>query len=210
MPEHRAPRRRDASHRAPRRRRPPLLRAGGAVAAAAIVGVGSLGTYAYWTDAAAVTSGTLTSGTLDLKVEGQQGTPTAATWPALAITDLAPGESVAATLTLANAGTTPFTFSVTGTLTGTAQPYLQVRVVRAGTAANSGSTYPRTGSCSGGTETYALASLSAGATVVASSPALAAAASTTLCVIAALPSGTGNAAQGTSATLTLTAQATQQ
>jgi predicted ribosomally synthesized peptide with SipW-like signal peptide len=185
------------------------VRAAGAVAAATVVGVGSLGTYAFWTDAATVASGTLTSGTLDLEVDGSQGTPSY-DWAALTLTDMAPGESVAAQLSVQNTGTTPFTFSATGTYGAGIQPYFHLRVVRGGTAGNSGAAYPRTGTCTGGTETFATAQLADGATVVPTSPVVAPGGSTTVCVVASLPLAAANAAQGATGTLTLQVSAVQQ
>lgn len=209
---HRAPapgRRRavpDCGHR--HRPRGRLVRAAGAIAAATVVGVGSLSTYAFWTDAATVSSGTITSGTLNLSVDGDADATVA--WPALTLTDMAPGESVAAELSVENVGTTPFTFSVTGTYGAQLQPHFQVRVVRAGTAGNVGPAYPRTGSCTGGTETFATASLPNGTEVVPTSPVIAAGGSTTVCVVASLPLAAANAARGQSGTLTLQISAVQQ
>ena len=196
-----------ARHGQPRGR---LVRAACALLAATVVGVGSLGTYAFWTDEATLASGTITSGTLNLRVDGNEGNPTPYSWTALSLTDMAPGESVAAQLSVQNTGTTPFTFTATGAFTAGIQPYFQLRVVRGGTAGNSGSAYPRTGSCTGGTETFATGTLANGATVVPTSPVVAAGGSTTLCVIASLPISAANAAQGASGTLTLNLSAVQQ
>ena len=77
------------------------------------------------------------AGSLDVTVDGQEGNPTRYEWSALQMVNMAPGESVAASLPISNAGTTPFTFEVTGTAIGTGGvsllPYVKVRVRTGGT-----------------------------------------------------------------------------
>lgn len=203
LPRHRAVRTR-------RRRRAPVglaLLATGVVVGALAAGPG---TWAWWNDVATVQGAGFEAGTLDVTVGGgDQGDPTPFVWGGLAVDDLAPGESLAAALTVSNDGSTPFTLSVTGAGTGALLPHLTVTVVPGGTAANSGSTYPRTGSCSGGTQTYAAGLSATPATVVAGSAPVAPGAGTTLCVVVALPGTTDNGAQGTSATTTFVVTATQ-
>lgn len=184
----------------------PLAAASAALTAIAVGGAGTLG---WWNDTATATGATLGAGNLDLTVGGAQGNPAAYSWTALAASGLAPGESVAAQVSMANAGTTPFTLTATGTGTGTLLPYATVAVTDGGSASNSGSAYPRTGSCTGGTATWS-GTLTTGSTAVTlTSAAVAAAATRTLCVVVSLPGTTANAAQGTSGTVAFTLTATQ-
>ena len=110
--------------------------------------MGGLGTQAYWNDVETVSGATVTSGSLDLKVAGQDSY----SWTALSMTNMAPGESVAESITLTNAGTTPFTLSATASATGSDTHALVPQVtmlVRLGdTATADDVTYPRQESCS--------------------------------------------------------------
>ncbi|GHJ59577.1 hypothetical protein NOK12_20950 [Nocardioides sp. OK12] len=140
------------AHRAekvPRRGRP---LSGLLVAAAVLLGAtGGLGTFAYWNDVETVSGGTVTAGSLDLTVNGVQGPYV---WNVLQMNDMAPGESVAASLVIENAGSTPFTVTVTGAAATTGAvsvlPYVTA-TVRVGGTASSDDDYPRTETCSGGT-----------------------------------------------------------
>ena len=197
-----------AHARAPRRR--VLLPA--AVALVGALGLmGGLGTKAFWTDSAAVDGATVYAGTLDLTVNGAQGNPTPYAWSALTLSTIAPGESTAASLTLANIGTAPFGVSATGTATGALAPYVTVRVVVGGTASTSG-TYPRSGSCTGGTQAYNGLLSGTPATIVAagtSGASLSSGGSTTLCVSLTLSASTPNAQQGAAFAPSFSLTATQ-
>ena len=179
------------THRAERanrlRRRPSqaLLLAG-----ALLLGATSgLGTLAYWNDVETVSGGTITAGTLDLTVEGVQGPYS---WSDLKMDAMAPGESVAAELSIQNAGSTPFTLTVTGAATGTGTvsllPYVTATIRMDGTASPD-EDYPRTETCSGGTVTFS-SPLTTTSQVVATSGVIAGGSGTaSMCVSLAL-SGT--------------------
>lgn len=170
--------------------------------------VGGLGTQAFWTDAAEVQGSTLTSGTLDLLVDGQQGNPTAYPWGEIARGDLAPGESAAEVLTLANAGSVPFTVAVEGRAGGSLDPsQVSVQVVQGGTATDD-ATYPRTEQCTGGTSVWT-GTLSATRTALFTQPAIAAAASVDLCVVFTLSASAPNSAQGSTYAPVFYLEATQ-
>ncbi|VXB96467.1 TasA family protein [Nocardioides sp. AX2bis] len=118
---------------------------------AALGSVTSIGTYAFWNDTATVAGATITSGTLDLKVNDADNLPT---WTPFSMTNMAPGESRAAVLTLRNTSPTPFTVAATGSATGAdLQPVMVVRVV-VGASATVDTSYPRTEACTGGTQVY--------------------------------------------------------
>lgn len=190
--------RRRASSAAPTRRGTVL-----AAAAALMIGLvlgGSQGTFAFWTDTDSVSAGTFTTGTLDLTVDGQQGAPTAYAETELALTKMVPGETVAATLTIRNAGDADFTWVPTITESGTLAPFLDVTLTRGAMAGAVDTTYPRQQGCSAGT------SMLSGAVA----PNLPVSSSITLCALVTLPATLGNEVQGLSGyTLTLGLAATQ-
>lgn len=193
-----------ASHRAqrPRRRRGSVVLATVALLAGLLLG-GTQGSYAFWSDSDDVVAGTFTTGTLDLTVDGQQGAPTAYAETELSLAKMVPGESVAATLTIRNAGDAPFTWVPTITETGFLAPHLDVTMTLGTTAGPVDTVYPRTQtSDAGGTP------LASGATL----PSLPVGAERTLCVVVSLPSTAGNGVQGRPAgdyTLSLRLAATQ-
>jgi predicted ribosomally synthesized peptide with SipW-like signal peptide len=173
-------------HAAPRRPAPRPARPWTPVVVA-LVGalglVGGLGTQAYWNDVETVSGATITSGSLDLKVAGEDSY----TWSGLSVEDLAPGEAHAAALTLTNAGTTPFTVTATGATNGSLAGYLTFVVTTGGTPSTTTS-YPRTGSCSG-TQTFS-GLIGGGTTVLTASPTVPAGGTLTICVAVTLSIGT--------------------
>lgn len=159
--------------------------------------VGGLGTQAYWNDVATVAGETVTSGSLNLLVDDVEGNPEAYTWASLQMTNMAPGESRAATVTLENAGTTPFTVSATGTASGNLDPHVKVWVTYGGVADNTGS-YPRTGSCTG-TPTFSDETLgNTGKTVIGATTTLEPGATLAVCVRLLLETTAPNSMQGKS------------
>lgn len=188
-----------STHRADRPRRSGrLVLAVLALLGAAVVLVGGQGTFAYWNDQATVTGDGFSSGTLDLTVDGQQGNPTAYVKTDLALSQMLPGESVARTVTVANAGDVPFTWVPSVTKGGGLGPALTVELWR-GATASSTTAYPRTGSCTGGT-------------LVAPGGApvrLAQGGEQSLCVKVSLPANTLNGFQGKTGSVTLALTATQ-
>lgn len=174
-------------------------------------GMSVKGTFAFWTDSATATTGSFSAGTLDITVNGQlagsgniNGTTTVAS---LTLKDMVPGESIAATFPVANNGTVPLTYNLTGTGSGglAVTNGLQYAVTFGGTATNTGSaaTGNRTGSC-GTTATDANTTLLTGTpSSFATARALAVGASDTVCVVARLNSNAPNALQGAVGTASL-------
>lgn len=78
--------------------------------------VGVTGSFAYWSDSVTVAGTTFTSGTIDLKVDGQDAVTG---YTALKITNMVPGNSTAGVLTVRNDGTAPFTYSLAAAGTNT-------------------------------------------------------------------------------------------
>ena len=75
---------------------------------AVVLALATPGTYAHWTDEVQVSGTTITSGTLDLRVDGQDQVTG---YTALDITPMVPGNSTAAVLTIRNNGTAPLTYT---------------------------------------------------------------------------------------------------
>lgn len=189
-----------------------------------LVVLGVATTSAYWTDAATVTGGTISSGTLDLTAgpttgaENLGGTgPNNWDFAALAIADMIPNESVARTLVVRNSGTAPLRFnatvrSTTDALTsGTSG--LQVQVFdEASSATNTGTQAggDRAGTCTGTQRYSGYVSVTASANVFPADIALpTTGANRTLCVRAWLSSAAPNALQGKSTSIQLSLSAVQ-
>lgn len=89
-----------------------------------VLGFGAIGTMAYWSDNATLTSGTITSGSLDLQIGGRNlqgelgwepaGENGVLEYAVVELDNVAPGESVAMELHVRNAGSVPLTFTGTG------------------------------------------------------------------------------------------------
>lgn len=199
-----------SSHRAEHPRRERRLGRGPLVVlsvTAALASVTTIGTYALWRDTATVTGATISSGTLDLKVNGG-GTDVdnLPTWAPLQLTNMAPGESIASVLTVKNAGNVPYVLGMTATaaavdLNGNQLvDAARVRIFRGGSASSEDLVYPRQQTCSGTNQVFGGTNggqLGATASPVVTGLAVAPGGSTTFCVEVALPSAvTDVAVQG--------------
>ena len=188
-----------------------------------LLGVTQVGTLASWTDSATVQGGGFSSGTLDLTVgesTANQLSGSGGSWTHtnLALTAMAPGESVARSLTVGNGGSVGLTYNATvvtsnDDLFNATTPGLQLTVVEGATVGNSGSqsTNDRTGTCTGGTAT-SLTNTNVSTTgdgLHASAVSLAAGASRAYCVLATLATTSPNSMQGKTVTLTFSLNAQQ-
>ena len=184
-----------------------------------VAGLGAVGTLAYWSDEATITTGSFSSGTLDVTLNdvlagaANNGGTTSDT--GFALSDMIPGESVARTVKVGNAGSIGLTYTAEAFNSGDLASGLRWTVVAGSTASNFGTAAAgnRTGACSSGTTTATNETLgtSAGAatTVVTPERAIDVGAFENVCVIARLDSGAANSLQGTSASATLTFNGTQ-
>ncbi|MBY6676670.1 hypothetical protein HQ314_07050 [Rhodococcus sp. BP-332] len=75
-----------------------------------VMGLGSVGTMAAWSDTATATSGLFTTGYVDLKLDGVDDQPAKFTQDVKA-TDMIPGTTVTTPLIVSNAGTVPYLYS---------------------------------------------------------------------------------------------------
>lgn len=92
-----------------------------ALAACSVLGVGAVGTLAAWTDTSTATSGTFSTGTVDLKL-GTTSANAVDTNPStfttgLTLTNMAPGSTKSQTLVVVNSGTLAFGYTIAGTAT---------------------------------------------------------------------------------------------
>jgi predicted ribosomally synthesized peptide with SipW-like signal peptide len=181
-----------------------------------VAGFGAVGTLAFWTDDATITSTSFTSGRLDVTLNdhldgaaNNGGTTSDADFK---LADMIPGESFARTVKVGNAGSVGLTYTAKAWNSGTLASGLHWTVVAGSTASNSGTVAAgnRTGACSAGTTTATNVTLGTTAgtatTVVTPKRTITATAPVfeNVCVIAKLDSGAGNALQGTSASATFT------
>jgi len=129
-----------------------------------ILGFGAVGTMAYWTDQATLSTGTISSGSLDLQIGGRNsqtgqiawdkvGEGTRWNYAVVELDNVAPGESVAMELHIRNVGSVPLTFTGTGaTTTSEMGQHLTASTTLGGAASNSGTreAVDRKGTCSAG------------------------------------------------------------
>ncbi|HEY9267184.1 MAG TPA: TasA family protein, partial [Mycobacterium sp.] len=161
------------------------------------------GTYAYWTDTAPVSGVTISTGTLDLKINSADSLPS---YTALNVSNMVPGNSSAAVLTVRNAGTAALTYYADSTASGTLGSAFTVKVTADTATGGSGAskTCPGTALTNSGS--------SFGNNLIGSSAnprSLAASASESLCVQVTLPNGAASSLQGSSSNITLTFNAEQ-
>ena len=211
-------RRRSPTHR---RRRSGRVRA--LLGLGLLLGITQVSTLASWTDSVTVQGGEFSSGTLDLKVgeaSADQLTGLGGSWAhtSLAVTAMAPGESLARSLTVGNGGSVALTYDGTvvtsnNDLFNATTPGLQLTVVDGATVGNTGTQAGnnRVGTCTGGSATSLTdANVSTAASALhASSVSLATGASKTYCVLVKLAATSPNSMQGKTTPLTFTFNAQQ-
>ena len=122
-----------------------------------------------------------------------------------------PGESVAADISVKNAGSVALRYTADATAAGKLAEGLTFEVFPDGTAANAGSadTADRSGSCTGTSNFGPTALTGDDASVIARPRQLEAGSSETVCVVATLSASAANTLQGTSATTTIVFDAKQ-
>ncbi|MCW2815596.1 MAG: hypothetical protein JWN84_3051 [Nocardioides sp.] len=166
-------------------------------------GMSVQGTFAFWTDDATAQTGTFTSGSLDITLNGALTTaglannPGRTTLSELGLADMAPGESRAFAFPIVNAGTVGLTYTISGSATGALSSAMRFTVAT-GAAGNASANGLRTGTCANAaisaTPNQTLPSTTPAtiAPVVSAARPLAPGATETICVIARLDSATLN------------------
>lgn len=102
-----------------------------------VLGLGAVGTLAAWTDSATATTGMFSTSSILLEVDDQHP---AHVFTALKRNSMMPGDSVAASLKVENAGTLNFTWAVSAVATGSPALIGKLKVALHQTAANNGTT----------------------------------------------------------------------
>jgi predicted ribosomally synthesized peptide with SipW-like signal peptide len=173
------------------------------LALGAVLVAGTGGTWALWTDSATVSGLTFTTGTLDIKVNALDNVTN---YTGLNATGMYPGATSAGTLTVSNAGSTRFSYTITSAVasgSATLATALTVAVYTGATVSGTG----LTATCTGGTALTTTGSLNG--TVLGTAQTLAIGGSQTLCLQVTLPTSAANALQSLSVGATLTFSATQ-
>jgi predicted ribosomally synthesized peptide with SipW-like signal peptide len=166
---------------------------------AVVLALATPGTYAHWTDEVQVGGTTITSGTLDLRVDGQDQV---SGYTALNIAPMVPGNSTAAVLTIRNNGTAPLKYTAATSATNADGKSLGAALVLKATGdATSTGTTPAT-TCSGAALLGTASSLNG--PLLSTGRLLAPAASEKICVQVTLPSTAASALQGATTTIGIT------
>ena len=169
-----------------------------------VVGLGATGTFAAWTDSVQITGTTITSGTIELKVNNARPTSTAPS--SMSLGNMVPGNSTAGIYTISNTGTAPLKYWIDAAATNTLGTTLVAKVTNA--TSTSGSSPSIT--C-GGTE---IATSNAGkfaASLLGTSTTgrtLLPGSTETLCIQATLPTGASQTLAGTTSNVTFTVTGT--
>lgn len=166
-----------------------------------VLGFGSAGTFAYWTDEATVSGLTITAGVLDLEL--QDDADDSVTFTSLNISNMIPGQSVAGVLKVENVGNVGFTYTASTSVSNSTLAAALVVKVTNGSVSGSSPSATCTGSQLSGTGTDLDDAL------VSTARSLAATASENLCIEVSMPSGASSSLQGTTTNVSYTFTATQ-
>jgi len=164
-----------------------------------LFGIGSAGTFAHWTDQVTVTGITFTAGTIDLRVNNQD---TVTGYTSLNISNMVPGNSVAAVLAVKNSGTAPLKYTATSSATNGDSKNLRGGLTVKVTGDSSASGSSPSATCSGSALSGTNNALNAG--LVTTGCLLSPGSSENLCLQVTLPSSAASALQGATTDVTLT------
>lgn len=166
---------------------------------AVVLALATPGTYAHWTDEVQVSGTTITSGTLDLRVDGQDQVTG---YTSLDIAPMVPGNSTAAVLTIRNSGTAPLKYTASSSATNVDGKSLGAALVVkvTGDATTTGTTPATT--CAGAALPGTATSLDA--PMLSGGRLLAPEASEKVCVQITLPPDAAPALQGATTTIGMT------
>jgi predicted ribosomally synthesized peptide with SipW-like signal peptide len=87
------------------------------LAVGTVLGLGAVGTLAAWTDSSTATTGTFSTGTIDLRLGSGTADPNPFAFTTFAAANLAPGSETTGTLQVNNSGSLPFSYNVSGSAT---------------------------------------------------------------------------------------------
>ena len=165
---------------------------------AVVLGLATPGTYAHWVDEVQVDGTTISSGTLDLRVDDQDNVTA---YTALDIAPMVPGSSTAAVLTLRNNGTAPLEYTATTSATNADGKSLGAALVVKVTGDTTVTGTAPASSCAGVALPGSASSL--GGPLLPTGRLLAPGASEKLCVQVTLPTTAASALQGATTTVGL-------
>lgn len=179
-----------------------------------LVGFGSLSTFAYWTDTATISGGTLQSGSMDMQFDtnGAVGIGTNYSRNNISWSGLAPGERKSFALTVRNVGNPVFTYSATGTRgtspawTFTGTP-ITVQLFTGTPVPDT--TYPQVDGCSGASIGEAQPIDATSKNLITTPRDLAGGGSEALCVVVGIASNADNANQSKTGSVALNFTANQ-
>src|SRR5690349_443211 len=114
-----------------------------------VLGTAATGTFAFWTDSATVSGTTISTGSIDLRVNSLTGNDTAYTQ--LNLSGMVPGNTVAGVITVTNFGNSPFTYYVDASASNADTKGLGAALVVKVTGASSVTGSAPTRSCGGST-----------------------------------------------------------
>ena len=177
--------------------------------------LGGLGTVAYWTDGSTVSSGSISSGSMDLQFDtnGAAGLGVAYARNDVTWTNLAPGERKAFNLTVKNVGNPSFTYTATVTRAATpAWTYVGTPVTVqffAGTRAVVDTTYPQQEECTGAALGPARAVDGTNRSLLTPAPGIAGGGAQAVCMVVGIDATATNENQSRTGALSFSFVATQ-
>ena len=167
-----------------------------------VLGFGSVGTLAAWTDDATASGATFSSGTIDLIVGGAAND--AFDFSAMGVTNMVPGSTEAQTITVNNNGSATFKYTVTSAATnGDTKALRDALTWRITTGTASGADLSRV--CSG---TLVISGTGINGSLISTGRQVLTTATETLCFEVTLPTNALTALQGATTTAILTFTAT--
>lgn len=164
-----------------------------------VLGVGSVGTFAFWTDSVAVSGTTFTAGSIDLKVNNLD---TVTGYTALNITNMVPGNTTAGVLTIKNSGTAPLKYKGSANASNADALGLGAALTIKVTGDNAVTGTSPTATCAGSALSGTGSSF--GASLISTARLLAPGASEVICIQATLPTGASTSLQGSTTNVGLT------
>ena len=158
-----------------------------------VLGVGSVSTFAFWSDTATVAGTTFTAGSIDLRVNNQDAVTGYTT---LNIATMVPGNSTAGVLTIKNQGLSPLKYTASTAATNTDGKNLRGALTVKVTLDTSTTGSSPSATCSSAAAAGTASTLNG--SLITTGRLLAPGATEVLCIQATLPSGASTSLQGAS------------
>ena len=170
----------------------------------ALLGMG--GTFAYWSDTATISGTTIKAGNLDLKVNGQDSVTG---YASLNITNMVPGNTTAGVVTIKNAGSVPFTYSMSASASNGDTKALGAALAAKITGDSAVTGTSPNATCNGAALANTATTFGNNLISSASPRSLAVGSSETICIQAMLPANANTSLQGATTDITFTVTANQ-